>query len=90
MSEPITEEGRLLKKFLQLKKIEGICKFWIDDDNVDDGEKIWIMLVWDLSWAIGFSEPESKIRSMKNKLRSEIKDVLGLDVEVGGHTIKNC
>jgi len=82
---------KILEKFLTIyftdNKINEVCDAWVDDEPDDDG-LYWVYIVLDRKFVEG-TKPEFVVKRIKQGLKKEIKDYLGLNVEIGV-TTKDC
>jgi len=78
---------KLLEEFLKTLDIEGICSFWIEND---DKELPVVYIVLDLDWIKeSQTKPEFVAKRMRQVVREEINKWIGFDVFVGS-TTKKC
>ena len=75
---------KLVKKFLETYKMDGICKFMVDWSPEDDAPTITVYIVIDIDWLKKIQiRPESIARKLRERVKDEIKKWLGVDVYVG-------
>ena len=88
---PINEQEdktpRILEKFMENLDVEGICGFWIDDEEDIHG-KYWVYIILDLDMMEG-TKPGFVRNRYANNLRAEIKKYTNIDVMVGT-TARKC
>jgi hypothetical protein len=78
---------KLLEEFMETLNVEGICGFWIEDD---DKELPAVYIVLDLDWIkVAQTKPEFIAKRMRAGVKEEINKWLGFDVYVGS-TAKKC
>ena len=81
---------KLIERFLSELKVEGICGFWVDDDEEDTSQVIQVIIFLDIDWIETIpTKPEFIAKRMRMGIQEEIKKWLGLDVKVGS-TAKKC
>ena len=75
---------KLVKKFLETYKMDGICEFMVDWSPEDDNPTITVYIVIDIDWLKKIQiRPESIARKLRERVKDEIKKWLGVDVYVG-------
>jgi hypothetical protein len=83
--KPINEQEdktpRILEKFMENLDVEGICGFWIDDEEDIHG-KYWVYIILDSDMMEG-TKPGFVKNRYANNLKSEIKKFTNIDVEIG-------
>jgi tRNA nucleotidyltransferase (CCA-adding enzyme) len=81
------KQVKLLEEFLKTLDVDGICDFWIEDD---EKELLAVYIVLDLDW---IKESQTKpgfiAKRMRDGVKEEINKWLGFDVYVGS-TAKKC
>ena len=81
------KQVKVLQEFLKTLEIEGICDFWIDEN---DEELLIVYIVLDMDWLVERqSKPEFVAKWMRQGVKEEINKWLGFDVFVGS-TAKKC
>jgi len=83
--KPINEQEdktpKILEKFMENLDVEGICGFWIDDEEDIHG-KYWVYIILDSDMMEG-TKPGFVKNRYANNLKSEIKKFTNIDVEIG-------
>jgi len=73
---------KILKSFLETLDIDGVCKFWIDEET----ELPIVYIVIDTNWLQEIpTKPEFVARRMRAFLSDEIEKFTGLKVHVGSY-----
>ena len=78
---------KLLEKFMENFDMDGICGFWIDDEE-DIDDKYWVYIIIDRDFIEG-TKPGFVAQRLRNHLKSEIKKFTNIDVEIGT-TSRRC
>lgn len=80
---------KMVKLFLDQNKYDFLCDYFIDTDE----ETIYIHLYLNSDlFTLGLEDEEripTKVRKIKNTVKKDINNYLGIDVLVGS-TIKDC
>lgn len=80
----------LIKQFMENLDVEGICGFWVDYDEEDILQDIWVYIILDLDWLEEIPTKRDFVaKRMRLGIRDEIKKWLDLDVKVGSIS-KKC
>jgi len=78
-----------LHNFMSELEVDGICGFWIDEEEDDHGN-YWVYIILDLDWIKEIpTKPQFVAERMRRRLQEEIKKWLGFDVRVGS-TARKC
>lgn len=87
LNEQVDKTPRILEKFMENLDVEGICGFWIDDEEDIHG-KYWVYIIID-SDLVNSTKPGFIMRQYQLNLRNEIKKFLNIDVMIGT-TVRKC
>lgn len=81
LNEQVDKTPRLLEKFMENLDVEGICGFWVDDEEDIHG-KYWVYIILDLD-LVNSTKPGYIMRQYQLNLQKEIKKFLNIDVMIG-------
>lgn len=91
MHEKNKKIAKILSKFLEKTSFPGICGFWIDEESLDEDEKIFIYLILDEQFIKNSSmRPDILATSMKNSVKRKIDQILGEDLVRMGSIVRDC
>ena len=91
MIEKNKKIAKVLTKILEKKSFPGVCGFWIDEDSLNEDDKIFIYLVIDSEFVRNSNiRQDILVTSMKNSIRKKIDQILGEEIVKIGSYVRNC
>lgn len=91
MSNKLERKVNILNKFLEKLDLYGVCGFWVDSEETDEGDSISVYIVIDEEFIKNSSaRPDHLALGIRNKVKNKIKDYLGFDNIYVGSMAKKC
>lgn len=81
---------KILKLFLETYEVDGVCGFFIDDEENSEDDRLAVYMIIDENWLKQTqTKPGFVGKRMRDGIQEEIKKWLGIDVYVGS-TVRKC
>lgn len=91
MHEKNRKIAKILSKFLEKTSFAGVCGFWIDEESLEEDEKIFIYLILDEQFIKNSNvRPDILATSMKNSVKRKIDQILGEEIVTIGSIVRDC
>ncbi len=91
MSNNLERKVNILNKFLEKLDLYGVCGFFVDSEETDQGDSISVYLIIDEDFIRNSgARPDLLGRGMRAKVKNKINDFLGFENIYVGSFAKKC